>query len=68
MDAQGFAPIGEVVEGSEYLDRVRDPTPGDSGGVNQEEYETKGNTWLRQHYPEINFIKTATAATVQYTQ
>ena len=59
LDAQGFAPVGIVVEGSEYLDRVHDPTPGDSGGVNQNEYETKGDSWIRAKYPEINFIKTA---------
>jgi len=61
LDAQGFAPVGIVVEGAEYLDRVHDPTPGDSGGVNQEEYETKGDSWIRAKYPEINFIKTAIA-------
>jgi len=59
LDNQGFAPIGTVVAGGQYLDRVHDPTPGDSGGVDQQQYETKGNTWLRSKYPEINFIKKA---------
>jgi cyclophilin family peptidyl-prolyl cis-trans isomerase len=60
LDAQGFAPVGKVTEGSEYLSRVHDPTPGDSNGVDQEAYSTKGDTWIREEYPEINFITKAT--------
>lgn len=59
LDAQGFAPLGVAVAGTQYLDRVHDPTPGDSGGVNQDDYLTKGDTWIRTTYPEINFIKKA---------
>ena len=60
LDGQGFSPVGIVVKGNEYLSRVHDPTPGDTNGVNQQEYATKGNAWIRQKYPEINFIKKAT--------
>ena len=60
LDSQGFAPLGIAISGTEYLDRVYDPTPGDPNGVNQTEYETKGDTWIRSTYPEINFIKHAT--------
>ena len=44
------------------LDRVHDPTPGSSNGVDQQQYTAKGDAWIRQQYPEINFIKTATVA------
>ena len=59
LDAQGFAPLGRVVAGKQYLSRVHDPTPGDSGGVNQTAYEAYGDAWIRTKYPEINFIKKA---------
>ena len=59
LDGEGFSPVGIVVKGNEYLDRVHDPTPGDSNGVNQDEYATKGNAWIREKYPDINFIKKA---------
>ena len=62
LDAQGFAPFGRVVAGAQYLDRVHDPTPGSSNGVDQQQYTAKGDAWIRQQYPEINFIKTATLA------
>ena len=60
LDSQGFAPVGIAIEGTQYLDRVHDPTPGNPNGVDQNDYETKGNAWIRSQYPEINFIKKAT--------
>jgi cyclophilin family peptidyl-prolyl cis-trans isomerase len=63
LDAQGFAPIGIAVVGTEYLDRLHDPTPGDSNGVNQTAYEEGGDAWIREHYPEINFIKSTSVVT-----
>ena len=65
LDSMGFAPVGKVVAGSKYLDRVFDPTPGSSGGVDQQSYETKGDTWIHEQYPEINFITTATTTAQQ---
>ena len=60
LDGEGFSPLGIVVKGNEYLLRVHDPTPGDSNGVDQEDYSTKGNVWIREKYPQINFVKKAT--------
>ena len=57
LDGEGFAPVGVVIDGSQYLLRVHDPTPGNPQGVDQTKYETLGNTWIREQYPEINFIK-----------
>ena len=35
---------------------IYNPTPGQSGGVSQSDYETKGDDWIRKTYPQINFI------------
>lgn len=32
---------------------------GSSDGVNQDDYSTKGNTWILTNYPQINFIEKA---------
>ena len=61
LDAQGFAPVGVAVAGLEFLSRVHDPTPGDSNGVHQAQYEAKGNAWVREAYPGISFVRTAVA-------
>jgi len=60
LDAQGFAPLGVVSDGMMYLDRVYDPTPGNPSGVDQDQYTSKGNTWIHEQYPMINSIKKAT--------
>ena len=38
---------------------VFNPTPGQTGGVNQGEYMLNGNDWIRKHYPGIQFITSA---------
>merc|ERR1711892_797336 len=61
LDEMGFAPFGEVIEGLEIAEAAHNPTPGDSNGVDQEQYEFLGNDWIRQQYPVINFILASTA-------
>ena len=56
LDSQGFAPLGSVVHGMDVVDAIYNPTPGQSGGVSQSDYETKGDDWIRKTYPQINFI------------
>ena len=56
LDAMGFAPFGAVVSGMETATAAHNPTPGDEGGVDQDEYEAKGDTWIRKAYPGINFV------------
>merc|ERR1712107_52741 len=56
LDSQGFAPFGTVVEGMDILQKLNNPTPSDSGGVDQGSYTTKGQTWITKKYPEINSI------------
>ncbi len=58
LDGQGFAPIGEVISGLDVVLGFINPTPGDSGGIDQNEYMTKGNDWLMQNY-KASFIESA---------
>jgi cyclophilin family peptidyl-prolyl cis-trans isomerase len=60
LDDLGFAPFGVVVSGMETAKKIFNPTPGATDGVNQLEYKDKGNDWIRQAYPGINFITKAT--------
>ena len=44
---------------------IDDPTPGDSNGIDQDQYATKGNKWLKKEYPKANFILSATIKSIQ---
>ena len=68
LDSQGFAPFGKVVSGMDTALAIYNPTPGQSGGINQNSYTTKGNTWLKQMYPKANFITNATITEGRYKQ
>ena len=46
LDAQGFAPFGKVIAGLDVAEAVFNPTPGNSGGVDQGLYRTLGNEWI----------------------
>ena len=60
LDHQGFAPFGVVVSGMETAVKIFNPTPGSSGGIDQGQYTSKGNAWLKGKYPKANFITKAT--------
>ena len=66
LDELGFAPIGRVVSGLEVAAAAHNPTPGDSGGVDQDMYEDRGNQWIREQYPGINFILAASVMDTQH--
>jgi peptidyl-prolyl cis-trans isomerase A (cyclophilin A) len=58
LDRQGFTPFGRIVQGMDVLtNHVHNPTPNDSGGVNQEKYRKGGNAWLLEQYPAIDLIE-----------
>ena len=60
LDDKGFTPFGLVLgEGLEVLAKCRNPTPDDKSGVDQADYEAKGNDWLLQEHPEVNMITRA---------
>jgi len=56
LDSMGFAPFGKVISGLEVAEAAFNPTPGDSGGVDQDMYEYFHNDWIRSEYPGINFV------------
>ena len=61
LDKMGFSPFGNVLgDGLSVASKIFNPTPGDSGGVDQDQYTNKGNAWIRKQYPKINSIVNAT--------
>jgi peptidyl-prolyl cis-trans isomerase A (cyclophilin A) len=58
LDAQNFAPIGEVVEGMSVVDRLYSGyagTPSDS----QSRIAAEGNAFLNRAFPKLDFVRTA---------
>jgi peptidyl-prolyl cis-trans isomerase A (cyclophilin A) len=56
LDASGFAPFAVVQSGMETALSITNPTPGNSNGINQQLYTTKGNEWLLEKYPMTNLV------------
>jgi peptidyl-prolyl cis-trans isomerase A (cyclophilin A) len=56
LDSQGFAPFGVVTSGMDILEKIYNPTPSSSGGVDQGEYESRGQSWIKKAYPKVNSI------------
>lgn len=63
LDAMGFAPFGEVVEGMEVVDALHagygEGAPAGQG-PEQERIQSEGNAYLRASFPKLDYIKTAT--------
>ncbi len=62
LDAQDFAPFGEVIQGMEniqsvYMDYGDGPPGGD--GADQAAISSGGNAYLQEHFPKLDYIKTA---------
>lgn len=62
LDAQGFAPIGEVVEGMSVVDALYagygEGAPRGQG-PDQGQIRAEGNAYLQRDFPKLDFIKTA---------
>ncbi len=59
LDAQGFAPFGQVISGMDVVDKLNasyGSTPGDDQG----NIAAGGNAYLEKTYPKLDFIKKAT--------
>jgi peptidyl-prolyl cis-trans isomerase A (cyclophilin A) len=59
LDGMGFAPFGEVVEGMDIVDAInaeygQQPSQGQIAG--------RGNPYLEEHFPNLDYIVTATIA------
>ena len=62
LDAMGFAPIGEVVDGMAVVDSLYanygEGAP-DGGGPDQGRITSEGNAYLNQSFPRLDFIRRA---------
>lgn len=62
LDKQGFSPFGVVVEGMDVIDKLYskygEGAPGGSG-PNQGLIQMKGNTYLKDRFPNLSYISSA---------
>lgn len=62
LDAMGFAPIGEVVGGMEVVEKLHagyGDGPPMGRGPNQGMLQTRGNAYLKEKFPELDYIENA---------
>jgi peptidyl-prolyl cis-trans isomerase A (cyclophilin A) len=59
LDAQGFPPIGQVVQGMEVVDKLYSGY-GRSNVPDQGRITTEGNAYLTKAYPKLDYVKKAT--------
>ena len=61
LDRQGFAPFARVVEGMDVVDAIF--VVGEGGprgpGPNQRQITTRGNTYLKNRFPKLDYLKSA---------
>jgi peptidyl-prolyl cis-trans isomerase A (cyclophilin A) len=61
LDGQGFAPFGKVVEGMDAVDKIN----GEYGeSPDQGRIQGEGNAYLKQQFPNLDYIKSASILTV----
>lgn len=62
LDAQGFTPFGEVIQGLDNIANVYagygEGAPAGSG-PDQGSIASSGNSYLEEHFPKLDYIKTA---------
>jgi peptidyl-prolyl cis-trans isomerase A (cyclophilin A) len=62
LDAKGFSPFGEVVEGMEVVERLHsgygEGAP-QGKGPDQDRIEKEGNAYLERDFPKLDFVKSA---------
>ena len=57
LDAQGFAPIGQVVSGMDIVDKINAEY---REQPKQDEIRASGNAYLTREFPKLDYVKTAT--------
>lgn len=66
LDGMGFSPFGKVTEGMEVVEKLYGgygDGPPSGRGPNQGKITAQGNAYLKESFPELDYIKTATIAT-----
>eukprot|EP01047_Picozoa_sp_COSAG01_P123668 COSAG01_NODE_52624_length_345_cov_0.865854_1_plen_70_part_01 len=58
QDKAGFAPFGKIssASGLAAARAIYNPTPNNTGGIDQGKYAANGNEWINSTYPGLNFI------------
>jgi cyclophilin family peptidyl-prolyl cis-trans isomerase len=59
LDAQGFAPFGQVVQGMDVVDKLYSGY-GRSNVPDQQRITKEGNDYLQKSYPKLDYVKKAT--------
>ena len=62
LDPQGFTPFGEVIQGMENVFNIYNgygDGPPNGVGPSQENIAIDGNPYLEEHFPKLDYIKTA---------
>lgn len=64
QDAKGFVPFGRIAtkDGLAVARAIFNPTPNNTGGIDQGKYAADGNGWINRTYPGVNFIVAAAVA------
>ena len=57
LDAQGFAPIGQIASGMDVVDKINAEY---REQPNQNEIRASGNAYLTKEFPKLDYVKTAT--------
>ena len=62
LDSQGFSPFGKVVKGMDVVDSIYkgygEGAPR-GRGPSQPRMQTEGNSYLRESFPKLDYIKSA---------
>ncbi len=68
LDSQGFTPVCRVTSGMGALRGLKNPTPGDSNGLDQTEYEGEGEAYIAPYKESPARVDWIMEQTVPYPQ